>query len=112
MAIATMVQEGLSIDYTPPADMAAGDVLDCGTFIAIALVPIAANTQGALQIRGTFDINKAAGLAVTFGATVYWDNTNKVVTPTGPADATAGKCVRAALAGDAVVRVNLTPGAA
>jgi predicted RecA/RadA family phage recombinase len=49
-------------------------------------------------------------VAVAFGAKVYWDNTLKQATPTGPADAGIGMCVRAALAADAVVRVKLVMG--
>jgi predicted RecA/RadA family phage recombinase len=112
MAVATFVQEGEAIDYTPTADMAAGDVVDCGTFVGCAIDPIPANTLGALTVQGVFDFVKLSGQAIAFGVTVYWDNTNKWVTATGPADATVGKCIRAALAGDATVRVLLTPGAA
>jgi len=112
MAIATMVQEGDAIDYTPVADMLAGDVVDCGTFIGVALVPIPANVQGAITIEGVFDIAKSTSVAVGFGVSVFWDNTLKLATPTGPADASIGKCIKAALAADAVVRVKLIPGMA
>lgn len=110
MAVATFVQEGDAIDYTPTSDMVAGDVVDCGTFIGVAIVDIPANTLGALTVHGVFDINKNAGEAIAFGVSVFWTASAKTITATGPADATAGKCVRAALAGDATVRVLLTPG--
>lgn len=107
MAIATMVQEADAIDYTPVADLAAGDVVDLGTCVGVAKVPIPANTLGALIVEGGFDFVKSTSVAVGFGVDVFWDGTLKIATPTGPADAKIGKCTRAALAADAVVRVKL-----
>lgn len=113
MAVANFVQEGDRIDYTPVGALAAGDVVDLGTFVGIALQPIAAGVQGVLAIRGTFDVNKYTGEAISLGATVYWDVGTTTATGTsGYSEATMGKCVKAAAAGDATVRVTLTPGSA
>src|SRR4051794_3852621 len=100
--VATMVQEGDAIDYTPVADMLAGDVVDGGTWVGVAKVSIPANTTGAIHVEGVFDSAKPTSVAVAFGAKVSWDNPLKQATPPGPADAGIGMCVRAALAADAV----------
>lgn len=107
---AVYVQEGDQIDYTPVADVSAGDVIIQGTLIGIALRDITANVMGALAVEGVFDVNKFAGEAIAFGATVYFD----VGTHTGTgtlsySEGVMGLCVRAALAADSVVRVKLIP---
>ncbi len=108
--LATRVQGDGSIDYTPTSDVAAGDVLDCGTWVAVAEVPIPANTQGAMAIEGTFDFLKSTSEAIAFGVPVTWNATAHQATASGAYDANIGLCVRAALAADTVVRVLLVPG--
>ena len=109
MPKATLVQRGSRIDYTPGSDLAAGDVVDLGSFVGIATVPIPANTLGALSLRGVYDVAKD-GNAIALGATVYWFVGSGWASATSAsADATMGKCVSAALAGDATVRVLIYP---
>lgn len=102
---------GNTVDYTPVADVAAGDVIDLGTFVGIAQRAIAANTLGALAIEGVFEVNKFTGEAVIQGAPVYWDVGTTTATGTvGYSEGTMGVAVKAALAGDATIWVKLTPG--
>ena len=61
MATATFVQDGSSIDYTPSADVAAGDVVVQNDLVGIAKQPIAANALGALAVAGVFEVPKATG---------------------------------------------------
>ncbi|HQL75982.1 MAG TPA: DUF2190 family protein [Phycisphaerae bacterium] len=72
MAKARFIHDGNSIDYIPGADVTAGDVIVQGTLVGVAKLDIAANTLGALAVRGVFDVAKAA-VAFTPGAAVYWD---------------------------------------
>lgn len=112
MAVATFVQEGDRIDYTPEADVAAGTVVDLGTFVGISLVPIPANTLGCLSIEGVFDVDKFEDEAIGLGDPVYWDVETTTASGTvAYQEAVMGVCIKAALAGDATVRVKLTPGA-
>ena len=69
------VQQGESIDYTPAADVAAGDVIVQGELVGVAKKDITANELGALAVEGVFDFPKATGVstAITAGANVYWD---------------------------------------
>jgi predicted RecA/RadA family phage recombinase len=109
MAQATFVHEEQAIDYTPGADVAAGVVVVQGELVGVAKTAIKANTLGALAVKGVFDFAKATGgsTAITAGANVYWDNTNKVATTTATSNKLIGKCVKAAADGDATVRVRM-----
>ena len=72
MAKATFIQDGKSIDYTPGADVAAGDVVVQGSLVGIAKTPIAANALGALAITGVFDAVKDSS-DIALGASLFWD---------------------------------------
>lgn len=111
MPDATFVQDGCSIDYTPGAAVAAGDVVVQGDLIGIAKRPVAANELGALAVEGVFDVPKATGAstAITVGSTVYWDVTEGVAKTDdeSAANKLLGKTVKAAGDSDATVRVRL-----
>ncbi len=109
MPTAVFVSEGNSIDYTPAADVAAGDVVVQGELIGIAKTPIPANTPGALAVKGIFDLPKAtgAGTGIAVGTEAYWNTTNKQVTATATGNKSLGKTIKAAAAADATVRVRL-----
>lgn len=110
--IAIYVQEGFTIDYTPEAEVAAGDVVDLGTFVGVALEAIAANTMGALvTFQGpVFDFVKFTGEEVALWAPVYWDAGTSTATGTiGYSEALIGYCIQAAAAGDARIRVKIAP---
>lgn len=106
---AVFVHDGGAIDYIPGADVALGTVVVQGELIGVAPRPIAANTLGVLAVRGVFDVAKATsgGSAITAGANVYWDNTNKVATTTSSGNKLLGKVVKAAADADTTVRVRL-----
>lgn len=72
MAQGIFVQDGLAIDYTPGADVTAGDVIVRGNTIGIAKKDIASGALGALATAGIFDGVKANG-AITAGDAIYWD---------------------------------------
>jgi predicted RecA/RadA family phage recombinase len=108
MAQATFVHDGRWIDYTPGADVAAGDVVVQGDLVGVAVRPIAANQLGALAVAGVFDFAKGAGVAYTVGQILYWDDTNNVVTTTATGNKQIGKVVRAAASADTLVRVRLS----
>jgi predicted RecA/RadA family phage recombinase len=103
---------GNQIDYTPTADVAAGEVVVVGELIGVAERPIAANTAGTLTIAGVRDFAKptTAGSAsgMTFGAKIYWDDTNNVATVTATGNKQIGKIVKTAADGDATVRCLLS----
>jgi predicted RecA/RadA family phage recombinase len=109
MAQAVFVQDGECIDYTPVADVAAGDVVVQGDLIGVAKQPIAANTPGSLAVTGVFDFAKLAGLVLAVGALIYWDDAANVATNVSAGNKLLGKVVRAAAAADPTVRARLSP---
>ena len=52
---ARYIQSDEVIDYTPTADVAAGQVVVQGDLIGVAKRPIDANALGALAVEGVFD---------------------------------------------------------
>jgi len=108
------VQPGEMIDYTPAADVASNDVIAFGVLLGVAVSDIAANDTGALAVEGVFDLPKKTGGAIAAGVPVTWSVADKaLIFGAGAANDLAGGAVaiQAAAAGDAVVRVKLTPGA-
>ncbi len=103
---ATLVQDGTLIDHTPATDVAAGQVLVLGKLCLVAPRPIAANTLGALQTRGVFDVIKTTGLEVAVGEAIYWNSGTRRATKTS-SDVYMGVAIQAAAAGDATVRTIL-----
>jgi predicted RecA/RadA family phage recombinase len=109
MAQAIFRHDGGSIDYTPTADVAAGDVIVQGELVGVAKLDIKANTLGALAV---FDFAKATGggTGIAIGVNVYWDDAaNQATTNAGAgANKLIGKCVKAAADADATVRVRMS----
>ena len=110
-APAIFVHDGIAIDYTPGADVVAGDVVVQGELVGVAKLDIKANKLGALTVGGVFDFPKATtgGSAITAGANTYWDNTTKLATTStgGGTNKLIGKCVKAAVDADATVRQRM-----
>lgn len=104
---AIFVQDGAAIDYTPAADVAAGDVVVIGTLCAVAKLDIPANTLGAVAVTGVYDIAKGTTEAITAGAALYWDATNKVATATATSNTALGVAIAAAETAAETVRVLL-----
>ncbi|MBS3821025.1 MAG: DUF2190 family protein [Phycisphaerae bacterium] len=111
MATATFVHDGKAIDYTPGADVSAGDVVVQNDLVGIAKLDIASGALGALAVTGVFDVPKTAGVgeAIAAGAEVYWDEAEQVAKTDDEAGANKylGKTVLAAGDDDATVRVRL-----
>lgn len=111
MAQAAFVQEGAALDYTPGADVAAGDVVVQSELVGVAVRPILANEPGSLAVEGVFEFAKASGGGVTFstGDNAYWDDTNDVAVTTDGAGANKliGKVVADAADADSSVRVRM-----
>lgn len=102
---AIFVQDGAAIDYTPSANVAAGDVVVIGTICAVAKLDIPANTLGAVATKGVFDIAKGTTAGITLGAALYWDATNKVATTTATSNTALGVAIAAADTAATTVRV-------
>jgi predicted RecA/RadA family phage recombinase len=108
--MATFVQTGDRIDYSPVAATTAGTVVVQNDLVGVAMTDIAAGGSGAIGVRGVFAVAKAAE-AIAVGEKVWWDAANSRVTKTkGTLTVLAGKAVSAAASGDATVNVLLNEG--
>ncbi len=111
MATATFIHDGNSIDYTPGADVSAGDVVVQNDLVGIAKLDIASGVLGALAVTGVFDVPKTAGMgeAIGAGAKVYWDVADGVAKTDDESGANKylGKTVAATGDDDTTVPVRL-----
>ncbi len=109
MATAIFVQDDDYVDYTPAADVAAGDVIVLESLVGVAREPIPANTLGAIAVVGVFSFPKAtaAGSGMPAGTKVYWDPTNLVATPTAGTLQLLGKTTENCADADTTVLVRL-----
>lgn len=95
--------DGWTIDHTPSAAVATGDVIEIGNnLVAIAERPIAAAELGALATEGVFKFAKDSS-DVAAGDSIYWDNNGNPVGGTAGSGAatltaTGNKYLGAALA--------------
>jgi len=112
MATATYVQEGSAIDYTPAADVSAGDVVVQNELVGVARLNIKADVLGALAVTGVFDFPKAIGVdtGIDAGLEVDWDEADQEAKSDDEAGANKliGKTVAAAGDDDGTVRVRLS----
>ena len=75
--------------------------------ICVAAVDGVQNAIIECQTKGVFDIAKEPALAITAGARLFWDNTNRRLTTTATGNFQVGLATVAALAADTTVRVVL-----
>jgi predicted RecA/RadA family phage recombinase len=103
--MASYVQKGDVLDYTPAAAVAAGDVVVIGSLVGVAPVAIAANAMGSLAIDGVWSMPCATGATGAQGSAISWYAVSGVAhASTGTA---AGKLAKARAAGDTSVHVVL-----
>lgn len=107
---------GDTIDYTPVADVTAGDVIVVGTIPAIAPCNIAAGVPGVLKVGGKWKVPKDTS-TFTQGDSVHWDVNGSPVTGTALSGASTsttsgnnlmGMAAADAGTGDSYVYVTLT----
>jgi predicted RecA/RadA family phage recombinase len=100
------VSKGLTIDYTPTVAIASGQPVLVGVMLGVAVVKIAANDTGTLEIEGVFSLDKG-DVVIAQGAQLYWDDTNSVVTTTATDNTACGKAFASAASGDATVDIKI-----
>lgn len=107
--MATYIQAGDAIDYTPSAAVTAGDVIVLGLLVCVANHDIAADTLGAITTTGVFSFAKATGTGegLAVGVKAYWNATSEEMSETDT-DVYAGKTIAAAGDDDTTVLVKLS----
>jgi predicted RecA/RadA family phage recombinase len=103
------IQPGDSLAVAVPyvGGVTSGQGVLVGALFGVAAVDGAQNATVEAQTVGVFDITKEPALAITAGARVFWDNTNRRITTTATGNFQVGIATAAALAADATVRVWL-----
>jgi len=104
---ARYIQRGESIDYTPAADVAAGDIVKLGNLVGVAKLDIRAGELGALSLVGVYAVTKG-NTAFAMGDAIGWDATNKKAVAAATTGAIPlGTAIAAAAATDSTVAVRL-----
>lgn len=103
------VQRSNSIDAVLANTVKGGDVVILGGLIGVAYTDGDGENKQAVALEGVFELPKATG-AITAGAALYYDATNKVVTTTSSGNTAIGPAFSAAASGDATVLVALKNG--
>ena len=108
---ARFIQRGDAIDYTPLADVAAGDiVILSGKLAGVAKLDIKAGELGALAVVGVYEI-VTGGIAVNPGDLVCVDPaTGKVCAESAAGAIKLGHAITKAATTDATVCVRLLQG--
>ena len=107
---ARYIQRGESIDYTPAADVAAGDIVKIGRIVGIAKLDIKAGELGALAVVGVYEI-ATGGAAVDPGDLVCVDPaTGSVCAESAAGAIRLGHAVTKAEPTDTTVHVRLLQG--
>jgi predicted RecA/RadA family phage recombinase len=78
-----------------------------GAFFGVAASDAAQNALVECATRGEFELPKDTSQAVTVGARLFWDNTNRRLTTTATGNFQVGIATAAAGTSDATVRVML-----
>ena len=105
--MANYVNRGETVEYTPSAAVKRGDVINLGGCFGVAFDDIAADATGIVNITGRYTMPAATGTAITAGAQLYWDATNKCVTTTSTSNTKIGIAANAMGSGGASVDVIL-----
>jgi predicted RecA/RadA family phage recombinase len=106
--------DGRSIPLAVPysGGVTAGQGVLVGALFGVAQTGGAQNEVVECAVVGEFELTKEPSLAISVGARVYWDNTNRRITTSATGNFHVGFCTVAALATDTTVRVLLGRGPA
>jgi predicted RecA/RadA family phage recombinase len=78
-----------------------------GAFFGVAAADAAQNALVECETRGEFELPKEPALAISQGARLFWDDTNRRLTTTATGNFQVGLATAAAGASDATVRIML-----
>jgi predicted RecA/RadA family phage recombinase len=103
------IQPGDSLALAVPyaGGVTSGQGVLVGALFGVAAVDGVQNAVIECQTKCVFDLTKEPALAITAGARVFWDNTNRRLTTTATGNFQVGMATVAALAADNTVRAVL-----
>lgn len=88
---AKAIDTGQSIEHTPSADVAPGEVVVAGTLVGVAPTKIQADSTGDLYVQGKFQMPAKSTDTWGVGASVYWDAAEGELTSTSEDNTLAGR---------------------
>lgn len=106
----TFVNEGKTATVTFPYQRNSGEMLKVGSQIGVAVDTVANGVAGVMRTEGVYSgvaKNTAGGEAWSFGARLWWDDTNKRLTVTATGNQFAGVAWAAALQADTTCTIKL-----
>ncbi|MBN9568985.1 MAG: DUF2190 family protein [Alphaproteobacteria bacterium] len=83
------------IEITAAAAIASGEGVVVGTIFGIAMNDIATGEKGPIKTTGVYELTKVGSQALTEGAAVHWDATNKRCTTVATGNRLIGCAVEA-----------------
>lgn len=109
MSEATLVNNGETLQKTAGAGYDCGDIIQIGGLAGVVegLCGVANGDPLNARVKGQFDVASASATTFAEGATVEWDDTNKLAVAAAAGDFVLGKAAKAKTAGQTVVRVIL-----
>ena len=96
-----------SFNYTPTADVAAGDIVIAGGLVGIAPFSIRAGETGVVDRFRAVEVPYDGAAAANLGATAYWNASGKKVTATASGNTEIGHFGAAVKSGAATCVVLL-----
>jgi predicted RecA/RadA family phage recombinase len=100
---------GDKVTVAAPYALTSGQGALVGAVFGVAQHDAGSGADVVLDMAGVYDLTKEPSLAITAGARVFWDNTNRRVTTTATSNFCIGRATRAAAGADATARVLLGP---
>jgi predicted RecA/RadA family phage recombinase len=94
-------------ELAAPYAVTSGQGMLVGALFGIALGSAALGANVAVAFYGIFDVTKEPSLAITQGARLFWDNTNRRLTTTATGNFSVGIAVAGASASDTTVRAMI-----
>lgn len=100
------IEKGRILTVTAQAAVSSGDALLIGDILVVAVTSANIGDQFACDVRGVFELPKAA-VAINQGVAVYWDDVAKNITTVTAGNKQIGFAWSAQLAADPTIYVKL-----
>jgi predicted RecA/RadA family phage recombinase len=110
MSLTTYVQRGDIIDYTPGANVSAGDIVVFGELIGQVCVDALSGVPVGLRVEGVIKAPCLSTDTPAVGAKLYWDAGNSRLTTTASTHKQAGWAIEAKASGVTTVLCRLGKG--
>jgi predicted RecA/RadA family phage recombinase len=107
MPIATLVQEGDTLDHTPGSAVAAGDLVALDSDLCgVAQRDIAAGQLGAIRVKGVFSVETESGATIAAAGVTVYIGANGKATNANTSGNVVGKSLAALADGRVLVLLN------